>query len=318
MSGAVLEASGLSKHFPMRRGLFGPRRVLRAVEGANLVLRRGETLGLVGESGSGKSTLGTLLLGLMAPTAGAVLCDGKPLGSDRKTIARRIQVVFQDPFSSLNPRRLVRDIVRLGLDVHGIGPRGGRDAAAAAMLERVGLTAAQGERYPRQLSGGQRQRVAIARALVLRPEIVVLDEPTSALDVSVQSQILNLLLDLQDEFGVAYLLITHNIAVVHHMAGRVAVMYLGRIVEERETAALFAAPAHPYTRALLAAVLTPEPGLGLPDIHLGAAPPHPMAPSAGCAFHPRCPHAMPVCREAAPPPHPVDDGFASCHLLQQD
>jgi peptide/nickel transport system ATP-binding protein len=315
MSGPMLEARGLCKHFTLAGGWFARRQVLRAVEDADLALHPGQTLALVGESGSGKSTLGMMLLGLTAPTAGAVLSHGAPLGGGRKARARRIQVVLQDPYSSLNPQRRVIDIVRLALDVHGIGPRAGREAAASAMLARVGLTPAQGARYPSQLSGGQRQRVAIARALVLHPEIVVLDEPTSALDVSVQSQILNLLLDLQDEFGLAYLLITHNVAVVQHMAERTAVMYLGRIVEERATEALFARPAHPYTKALLASVLTPEPGLGLPDIQLGATPPSPLSPPPGCAFHPRCPDAMPVCRERRPATHSLPDGAVACHLL---
>jgi peptide/nickel transport system ATP-binding protein len=315
MSGAVLEARGLSKHFPMRSGWFGRARMLRAVQDASLLLQPGKTLALVGESGSGKSTLGMMLLGLTEPTSGMVLSQGAPLGRERRDIARHIQPVFQDPYSSLNPRRRIGDIVRLPLDVHGIGPRGGREAVAAAMLARVGLTPAHAARYPAQLSGGQRQRVAIARALVMHPQVVVLDEPTSALDVSVQSQILNLLLDLQDEFGLAYLLITHNIAVVNHMAERTAVMYLGRIVEEQPTAALFAAPAHPYTRALLGSVLTPEPGLGLPDIALGTATASPLAPPSGCAFHPRCPHGLPVCRTDFPAPRPLADGFAACHLL---
>ena len=310
----LLEARGLHKVFTLRRGLFGRRADVHAVNGIDLTLHAGETLALVGESGSGKSTLGQLLLGLVRPSAGMLLSHGTKLPAHRRVIARRIQVVFQDPFASLNPRHRVGAIVRLPLDVHGIGPRAGRAAVVADMLQRVGLSPAHASRYPRQLSGGQRQRVAIARALVLRPEIVILDEPTSALDVSVQSQILNLLLDQQDDLGVAYLLITHNIAVVQHMANRTAVMYLGRIVEQRETAALFQAPAHPYTQALLASVLTPNTALGLPDVALGAALPNPLAPPAGCAFHPRCPHAMPVC-QTPPPNYPMGDGFAACYLL---
>ena len=314
MMAPVLEVRDLHKVFALRAGLFG-RRLVHAVNGVDLALRGGETLALVGESGSGKSTLGNILLGLMRPTSGTVLRNGMPLPARRRSIARHVQVVFQDPFASLNPRHRIRDIVRLPLDVHRVGPRAARNAQVADALARVGLTPAHGASYPRQLSGGQRQRVAIARALILRPEVVVLDEPTSALDVSVQSQILNLLLDQQDELGVAYLLITHNIAVVQHMAARTAVMYLGRIVEQRDTTDLFSRPAHPYTQALLASVLTPDPALGLPDVDLGTSLPNPMAPPPGCTFHPRCPHAMPVCRKTSPPDYPVDSGFTACHLF---
>ncbi len=314
MSPPVLEARGLHRSFVVRGGLLGRRRIVHAVNGVDLVLHAGETLALVGESGSGKSTLGQMLLGLLPPTAGTLLSRGLPLPRRRRGIARRVQVVFQDPFASLNPRHRVGAIIRLPLDVHRIGPRAGRDGVVAEMLRRVGLPPAAAASYPRQLSGGQRQRVAIARALVMRPEVVILDEPTSALDVSVQSQILNLLLDQQDELGLAYLLITHNVAVVQHMASRTAVMYLGQIVEHRDTAGLFQAAAHPYTQALLASVLTPDPSLGLPDIALGAALPNPLAPPTGCPFHPRCPKAMPVC-QTPPPRYPVGDGFAACHLL---
>ena len=314
MTAPVLEVRGLHKLFQVRAGLFG-HRLVRAVNGVDLALYAGETLALVGESGSGKSTLGSMLLGLLRPTSGTVLHRGAPLPARRRRIARHVQIVFQDPFASLNPRHRIRDIVRLPLDVHRVGPRAGRDAQVTEALCRVGLTPAHGASYPRQLSGGQRQRVAIARALILRPEVVILDEPTSALDISVQSQILNLLLDQQDQLGVAYLLITHNIAVVQHMAARTAVMYLGRIVEQRDTAALFASPAHPYTRVLLASVLTPDPSLGLPELELGTSLPNPMAPPPGCTFHPRCPHAMPVCREGTPPDTPVGGGFVACHLF---
>ncbi len=314
MKAPVLEARALHKHYVLRRGWFGRGAVVNAVNGVSLVLHAGETLALVGESGSGKSTLGQMLLGLVRPSSGVLLSHGVAPPINPRALARRIQVVFQDPFASLNPRRRVGDIVRLPLDVHRIGSREQRDAAVADMLRRVGLTPQHAVRYPRQLSGGQRQRVAIGRALILQPEIVILDEPTSALDVSVQSQILNLLLDQQDESGIAYLLITHNIAIVQHMASRTAVMYLGRIVEQRGTADLFQAPGHPYTRALLASVLTPEPGLGLPDVTLGNTLPDRWAEPTGCAFHPRCPDSMPICREAAPPDYPVGDGFAACHL----
>jgi peptide/nickel transport system ATP-binding protein len=260
---------------------------------------------VVGESGCGKSTLARVILGLLPPTAGEVLVEGQRLSTlDRRARARLIQPVFQDPFSSLNPRRRIKDIVAMPLVAQGafgggIPARQIRDRVQE-MLARVGLSAEQGERFPAQLSGGQRQRVAIARALVLRPRIVICDEPTSALDVSVQAQILNLLAELRRELNLTYLFISHNLAVVEHVASEVAVMYLGRIVERGEADALFRAPRHPYTRALLASVLTPEPGLGVPDVGLGETMPDPANIPPGCRFHPRCPHAMPVCAERAP------------------
>ena len=222
--------------------------------------------------------------------------------------------MFQDPYSSLNPRRTVASIVALPLVVQGIGTAGNAGRGPIAMLERVGLALRHADVYPNELSGGQRQRVAIARALVVEPEIVLLDEPTSALDVSVQSQILNLLLDLRRDFGLTYIFISHNLAVIEHIATRVAVMYLGRIVEMADRDALFRAPRHPYTRALLDSVLTPEPGLGVPDIGLGLAIPNPLDPPPGCVFHPRCPDAGPRCR--IEPPRAVRDGqgLVACHL----
>jgi len=256
-----------------------------------------------------------MLLGLLAPSVGEILLDGQAVGSlDPRALARRVQPVFQDPYSSLNPRKTVGAIIRAPLTVHGIGDAQDRRSEVERMMALVGLPQRLHDAYPGQLSGGQRQRVAIARALIMRPEAVICDEPTSALDVSVQSQILNLLQDLQQEFGLTLILISHNLAVVEHMATRVAVMYLGRIVEENETEALFRAPRHPYTRALLLSVLTPEPGLGVPDAHLGTAFPNPLDPPAGCPFHPRCPDAMPHCAEIAPLPTALDGGRVECHL----
>jgi peptide/nickel transport system ATP-binding protein len=272
---------------------------------------------VVGESGCGKSTLARLILGLMPPSAGDVLVDGKRLAElDRRARARLIQPVFQDPFASLNPRRRVKDIVAMPLAAQGDVPSAAMASRVAEMLARVGLSEEQGERYPAQLSGGQRQRVAIARALVLRPRIVVCDEPTSALDVSVQAQILNLLAELRRELGLTYLFISHNLAVVEHVASEVAVMYLGRIVERSEAEALFRAPGHPYTRALLASVLTPEPGLGVPDVGLGDAMPDPANIPPGCRFHPRCPQAFDRCPREAPAAWATAGGFAECHLLE--
>src|SRR3712207_1940062 len=252
----LLEARDLTRSFEVSQGMFKARRKLHAVNGISLDIRKGEVLGIVGESGCGKSTLARMLLGLLAPSSGRIELDGADLRTlDRRAVARRVQPVFQDPYSSLNPRRSIAAIVSLPLEVHGIGNASERRRTAVEMLERVGLPPRLADRYPRELSGGQRQRVAIARALVMRPEIVVCDEPTSALDVSGQSQILNLLLDLRREFGLTYVFISHNLAVVEHVATRVAVMYLGRSVEEAKAAALFAQPVHPYTRALLQSVL---------------------------------------------------------------
>jgi peptide/nickel transport system ATP-binding protein len=301
--------------FRVGGGIFGGARDLRAVDRVSLAVRRGEVLGIVGESGCGKSTLARMLLGLLSPSAGEIFFDGRPIGSlDPRALARRVQPVFQDPYSSLNPRRTIGAIIGVPLVVHRIGDAKERRGEVERLMGLVGLPRRLYDAYPGQLSGGQRQRVAIARALIVRPEMVICDEPTSALDVSVQSQILNLLADLQQAFGLTYILISHNLAVVEHIATRVAVMYLGRIVEENETEALFRAPRHPYTTALLASVLTPEPGLGVPDTGLGLAFPNPLEPPPGCVFHPRCPEAGPRCRTTVP--RDVRDGelLVACHL----
>ena len=312
---ALLEARGVSRTFTVGRGIFARKRMLRAVADVDFDVAKGEVLGLVGESGSGKSTLAKLLLGLLLPNAGTIRLGGANLTEmSRLAVARRIQPVFQDPYSSLNPRKSVASIVALPLVVQGIGNAEERRAKAVAMLARVGLTRRHADVYPNELSGGQRQRVAIARALVVEPEIVLLDEPTSALDVSVQSQILNLLLDLRRDFGLTYIFISHNLAVIEHMATRVAVMYLGRIVEMADRGALFRAPRHPYTRALLDSVLTPEPGLGVPDTGLGLAIPNPLNPPSGCVFHPRCPQAGPRCPVQPPRLIRDADGLVACHL----
>ncbi len=316
MTGApAIEVRGLRREFRVRQGLFAPPKQVIAVDDVSFAVPAGSVLGVVGESGCGKSTLARLILGLLEPTAGDVLVDGQRLsGMDRRARARLIQPVFQDPFASLNPKRRVRDIVAMPLLAQGSIGRAEMDRRVDEALDRVGLSIHQGTRVPAQLSGGQRQRVAIARALVLRPRIVVCDEPTSALDVSVQAQILNLLAELRTDLGLTYLFISHNLAVVEHIASEVAVMYLGRIVERTESESLFAAPRHPYTRALLASVLTPEPGLGVPDVGLGDIMPDPANIPPGCRFHPRCPVAIGICSTEAPKPAHGAAGLVECHL----
>jgi peptide/nickel transport system ATP-binding protein len=311
----VLELRNVTKTYSVKQGLFGKPKPLTAVNDVSIKLARGEVLGLVGESGCGKSTLAKILLGLEAPTSGQVRVDGKALGGqDRLALARRIQPIFQDPYSSLNPRKNIYDIIALPLRVHGIGDETSRQKSVREILDIVGLPARVMNSYPSQMSGGQRQRVAIARALIMKPEIVICDEPTSALDVSVQSQILNLLNELRQEFGLTYLFISHNLAVIEHLATRVAVMYLGRIVEEASVERLFGAARHPYTEALLKSVLTPDPGLGIPDTHLGMTYPNPIAPPKGCHFHPRCPCATDLCKSQRPPPQFDAGGRIECHL----
>ncbi len=311
----VLETVDVSCVFQVSQGLFRGSKPLRAVNGVSLSIPGGKVVGLVGESGCGKSTMANILLGLQRPSSGDVLYSGDSASSfSRRQIARRIQPIFQDPYSSLNPTKTIGFIVSQPLRIHGVGEPSEWSDRVADMLDVVGLPRRVASSYPSQLSGGQRQRVAIARALIMRPDVVICDEPTSALDVSVQSQILNLLQDLKEEFGLTYLLISHNLAVVQHMADRVAVMYLGRIVEEADSDTLFDDPRHPYTRALLDSVLTPDPRLGVPDTHLGAVFPNPIEPPPGCTFHPRCPECMSICRSE--PPRPVSDGGhrTECYL----
>jgi peptide/nickel transport system ATP-binding protein len=311
---ALMQVEDVRRSFAISRGLFAPRRTLHAVNGIDLAIEKGEVLGIVGESGCGKSTFARMLLGLIPASAGRITLGGADVARmDRRELAARVQPVFQDPYGSLNPRKRIAAIVALPLAVHGLGDGPERRRRAIEMLERVGLPARLADNYPTQLSGGQRQRVAIARALVMRPEIVVCDEPTSALDVSVQSQILNLLMDLRRDFGLTYVFISHNLAVVEHIATRVAVMYLGRVVELAPAAEIFARPRHPYTQALLASVLTPEPGKGLPDAGLGLAFPDPLDPPPGCGFNPRCAYARAVCRKRVPALSADGPARAACH-----
>ena len=314
MTTALLHTEDLTKVYQISAGIFKGKKSLTAANGISLDINLGEVVGLVGESGCGKSTIAKIIMGLEKATSGNVFFAGAPIENmDREEMSRRIQPIFQDPYSSLNPRKSIEAIVSLPYRVHKVGNKAQMEARVEEILEIVGLPSRMRYSYPNQLSGGQRQRVAIARALMMSPELVICDEPTSALDVSVQSQILNLLLDLRDKQGLTYMIITHNLCVVEHIATRVAVMYLGRIVEEAETKTLFANPRHPYTNALLASVLTPEPQLGLPETHLGIAYPNPIDPPSGCTFHPRCPKATKACKQTRPEAMVETDHLVACH-----
>ena len=315
MTEVMINASGVTRNFSISRGMFRGKQLLRAVNGVDLTVTRGEVLALVGESGCGKTTLAKILLGLLPQTTGSVSLCGTPIDTvPRLALARMIQPIFQDPYSSLNPRKSIGSIIGLPMRVQGENDQQLIDRRVEETMDLVGLPPRLLNAFPNQLSGGQRQRVAIARALVNRPQIVVCDEPTSALDVSVQSHILNLLNDLRQELNLTYIIISHNLAVVEHIASRVAVMYLGRIVEQADTASLFQNPQHPYTRALLDSVLTPDPHLGLPNTQLGASYPNPIDPPSGCAFHPRCVNAMPHCAARAPSGQTHKAAYVECHL----
>jgi peptide/nickel transport system ATP-binding protein len=315
----MLELRGVSCAFPVRKSAFSKRRVLHAVDDVSLRVERGEVLGIVGESGCGKSTLARIMQGLLVPTAGELLVNGLPIGGfDRRGLASQVQPVFQDPYSSLNPRKTVASIIGMPLLVHAIGSSIERDHRVRELMAQVGLADDLRHSYPSQLSSGQRQRVAIARALAIRPRMMILDEPTSALDVSVQAQILHLLRTLRRELGLTYVFISHDLSVIEHMADRVAVMYLGRIVELGPARRVLEAPRHPYTRALLAALLTPDPSLGLPALNLGRGFPDPFDPPSGCVFHPRCPDARSRCRAERPTLDWIGDGAVACHLYPPD
>jgi oligopeptide/dipeptide ABC transporter ATP-binding protein len=306
----LLQVSDLRKHYPVRGGIFGGKiGAVRAVDGVNFSLRMGETLGLVGESGCGKSTLGRAIVRLEEPTEGRIDFEGVDLaslsGDALFRLRRDLQVIFQDPYSSLNPRMTVGEIVREPLVVHRIGSREQQMERVRGLFETVGLRGEMMDRYPHEFSGGQRQRIGIARALALEPRLIVADEPVSSLDVSVQSQVLNLMVRLQREQGLAYLFISHDLSVVRHVSDRIAIMYLGKIVEIGEADEIFERPAHPYTRALIAAIPVPDPEAKRRTVPVRGEAPSPISPPSGCAFHPRCPFAIDECRSVIPPLDPV-------------
>lgn len=307
---ALLEVINLTKYYKVTSGLLGLKTDwVKAVDGVNVTVRRGETLGLVGESGCGKSTLAKCIMGLEPKTSGDIVFDGKSLNRwDEKELRRNMQMIFQDPYSSLNPRQKIHSIIREGLDIHGMGSSSERKARADELLTLVGLREEHGSRYPHEFSGGQRQRIAVARTLALNPQLIVCDEPVSALDVSVQAQVIKLLKKLQKEFELTYVFISHDLSVVSHVADRVAVMYLGRIMEIGSANTLFSDPKHPYTRALLSSVLHADPKKQTEPVPLTGELPSPMNPPSGCPFHPRCPEAFDKCPNARPEIKEINTG----------
>ncbi len=320
MSDDLLRVEGLVKHFPVRGGALN--RVVnhvQAVSGVTFTVKRGEVLGLVGESGSGKTTVGRLVLRLEEATAGTVAFDGTNImelsRAEMRRFRKRMQIIFQDPYASLNPRERVRTVIGHALDLHGIGAPASRADRAVELMEQVGLSAAQLDRFPHEFSGGQRQRIGIARALAVNPDFIVADEPVSALDVSVQAQVINLLSELKDDLNLTMLFIAHDLAVVEHVCDRVAVMYLGKIMEIAPSEALYRKPSHPYTEALLSAVPTPEPGRKRKRIALTGDIPSPIDPPSGCVFRSRCPRAEAICATETPELRQVgDEHFSACHF----
>ncbi|ATF12562.1 ABC transporter ATP-binding protein [Brevibacillus brevis X23] len=322
MAEDLLIVKNLKKYYSITGGVLGGEvGVVKAVDDVSFTVKSGETLGLVGESGCGKSTTGRSLLRLIEPTSGEITFDGTnvmSLSTDAMRKMRRdMQIVFQDPFASLNPRHNIEKILEEPLIVHGLGSSAERKKRVQEMLEIVGLSSYHASRYPHQFSGGQRQRIGIARALMLKPKLIVADEPVSALDVSIQSQVLNLMQDLQREFGLTYLFIAHDLSVVRHISDRVGVMYLGRIVELTTSSQLYSNPLHPYTKALLSAVPSPDPDAVRERVILQGDVPSPAKPPSGCTFHTRCPHVTEECRTVRPEFMDAGDGhFVACHLYK--
>ncbi|MGA2464122.1 MAG: dipeptide ABC transporter ATP-binding protein [Thermodesulfobacteriota bacterium] len=316
----LLEVKDLKKYFPIRGGIFSKTiGYVYAVDGVSFYLMEGESLGLVGESGCGKSTTARVILRLIEPTEGEILFDGKDVckldHKEMRSIRRNMQIVFQDPYASLDPRRTVEQIIEEPLNVFQVGTRKERQERVAYLLEKVGLSPEHARRFPHEFSGGQRQRIGIARALALNPKLVIGDEPVSALDVSIQAQVINLLEDLQKEFHLSYIIISHDLAVVEHICDRIAVMYLGRIVEVARDKVLYTSPLHPYTVALLSAIPVPDPNITKKRIILEGDVPSPMRPPAGCHFHTRCPRKKAACETTVPTLTEIGDGhFVACHF----
>lgn len=322
MSTELLEIKGIEKHFKSAKGLLSRNaKVVKAVDGIDLAMKRHETLGLVGESGCGKSTLGRAILRLIEPTGGKVFYDGVELGAlskkEMREMRRKMQIVFQDPYASLNPRMNVMELVKAPLDAFGIGTQKERREKVAQLLQLVGLGADALYKYPHEFSGGQRQRIVIARALILEPEFVVCDEPVSALDVSVRAQVLNLMQDLQQELGLTYLFISHDLSVVKHISDRVAVMYLGGIVEIADKTSIYEKPLHPYTQALMASIPIPDVDVPAKKVLLTGEVPSPLDPPTGCKFHTRCSHCMDICKREKPLLTRIgEERMVACHLFK--
>jgi len=318
----LLQVENLKKHFPINGGIFGKKvGEVKAVDGVSFYVKKGETLGIVGESGCGKSTTGRLLLRLLDPTEGKVTFENKDVTTlskeELRKVRREMQMIFQDPFASLNPRHTVEKILEEPLIVHGIGTKEERRRRVREMLEVVGLSSYHAKRYPHQFSGGQRQRIGIARSLMTNPKLIIADEPVSALDVSIQSQVLNLLEDLQKEYDLTYVFIAHDLGVVRHISDRVGVMYLGRLIELTDSEKLYEKPLHPYTQALLNAVPIPDPDFKREEIEISGEIPSPSNPPAGCAFHTRCRECMDICKTTRPEFKEIEPNhFVACHLYE--
>lgn len=321
MSELLLEVSGLKKYFPITGGLFDRKKgEVKAVDDVSFQVKKGETLGIVGESGCGKSTTGRLIMRLIEPSEGKIVFEGQEITSmskyELRKVRRDIQMVFQDPYASLNPRHSVEQILEEPLIVHGIGSKEERRKQVKAMLEVVGLSSYHAKRYPHQFSGGQRQRIGIAKALMTKPKLIIADEPVSALDVSIQAQVLNLMKDIQKEFQLTFIFIAHDLGVVRHISDRVAVMYLGRLIELSESEELYNQPMHPYTQGLLSAVPIPDPDIKRDLTLIKGELPSPANPPSGCAFHTRCSQCMDICKTTRPELHNMNGHYVACHLFQ--